>query len=233
MLLREPAGTPWWAAAVPDFRAAEPPAGFAGQWLFTAPTADMAFYLDWLVTRLTDLGGVLLRRRLDRLADSMTVPGGPPALVVNATGLAAGVLAADPAVHPVRGTVVLVANPGMEMSTSIRDETNPAGVTYVHPRGRDVVLGGTFEPDQDDTTPDERVGRAIVARCVDLEPALAGAPVLGQLVGLRPARRGGVRVATDPVGLPGGTRLIHNYGHGGAGVTLAWGCADEVVALAG
>ena len=27
--------------------------------------------------------------------------------------------------------------------------------------------------------------------------------------------------------------VVHCYGHGGAGVTLSWGCADEVVELLG
>jgi D-amino-acid oxidase len=30
-----------------------------------------------------------------------------------------------------------------------------------------------------------------------------------------------------------GTPLVHCYGHGGAGVTLSWGCAADVVALIG
>ncbi|WP_329110355.1 FAD-binding oxidoreductase [Micromonospora sp. NBC_01699] len=229
MLLRGGDGSlPWWAAAVPDFRSTAPtgPAGgHLGEWRFTVPSVEMGPYLDWLLGRFTVAGGVLLRRRLARLADVAELA----PVVVNATGLAAGVLAGDDAVHPARGQIVLVGNPGVHVS--VRDEDNPAGMTYVHPRSEDVVLGGTFERDVWDTTPDEATGRAILDRCVALVPELSGAPVLAQLVGLRPARHGGARVAIDPVGLPGGRRLVHAYGHGGAGVTLAWGCADEVVEL--
>jgi D-amino-acid oxidase len=229
LLRRPPTATPWWAAAVPDFRAvrqADAPAPVAPEWAFTAPTVEMRPYLDWLVRRFTSAGGVLVHRRIERLAD---VAGLAP-VVVNATGLAASTLAGDRDVYPARGRIVLVTNPGLR--TSVRDEDNPAGRTYVHPRSRDVVLGGTFEPYETDTRPDVAAGRAIIERCTRLVPELAAARVIAQLVGLRPARHGGARVEADPDGLPGGTQLIHNYGHGGAGVTLAWGCADDVAALA-
>jgi D-amino-acid oxidase len=228
MLLRRPAGTPWWAAAVPDFRsipAPDPAGGVTGQWHFTAPTVEMGPYLDWLLARLTGAGVAVLHRRLHRLADAARLA----PVVVNATGLAARELAGDPAVHPVRGRIVLVANPGLR--GSVRDEDNPDGPTYVHPRSHDIVLGGTFEPGEEDTSPDPRASRAILDRATVLVPRLAGAPVIGQLTGLRPARHGGARVEPDPVGFRGGRRLIHNYGHGGAGVTLSWGCADQVVTL--
>ncbi|MGW0433578.1 FAD-dependent oxidoreductase [Micromonospora sp. NPDC003197] len=231
MLRRTPdEGTPWWADALPDFRtvaADEVPAGYLGEWRFTAPTMEMGPYLDWLVAQVLAGGGVVLRRRVDRLADLA----GLAPVVVNATGLAAGALARDDRVHPVRGQIVLVSNPGLHVS--VRDEENPAGMSYVHPRRRDVVLGGTFEPGNGSTVVDEATGQAILKRCVALVPELAEARVTGGLVGLRPGRHGGARVEVDPVGLPGGGRLVHSYGHGGAGVTLSWGCADEVVALCG
>ncbi|MFY1691608.1 FAD-dependent oxidoreductase [Plantactinospora sp. WMMB782] len=238
MLLREPVtADPWWAPAVPDFRPVPPPDGYAGQWRFTVPTVEMGPYLDWLVDRLSRLDVPVRRHRVDRLTDVPEIAAGMwpsarrPPLVVNATGLAAGKLADDPTVHPVRGRIVLVANPGL--TTSVRDEANPAGITYVHPRARDVVLGGTFEPYRTGTGPDDGAASAILARCVGLVPELAGAPVLGQLAGLRPGRTGGARLAEETPGVAGAARLVHNYGHGGAGVTLSWGCADEVVALAG
>ncbi len=225
MLLRGSTDTPWWAAAVPDFRlvpARDEP--YTGEWHFTVPAVEMAPYLDWLAERFVAAGGVLVSRRLTRLAE--VAPEAP--VVVNATGLAARELAGDEAVHPIRGRVLVVANPGW--TTSVRDEDDPTGHTYIHPRRTDVVLGGTYEPHQWDLTPDDEVSAAIRARCVALVPELAGAAVLRATAGLRPGRDGGARVglgAADGIG-----RLIHNYGHAGAGVTLSWGCADEVAALA-
>ncbi|MEV0126895.1 FAD-dependent oxidoreductase [Dactylosporangium sp. NPDC050688] len=216
MILRGPHATPWWAAAVPDF--AEAP----GEWRFTVPSVEMEWYLPWLLTRFGTAGGRVVRQRVARLSDALS---GGADVVVNATGLAARDLAGDPAVHPARGRIVGVANPGLV--TSVRDEDHPAGMTYIHPRSRDVVLGGTYEPGEWDTGADPAVTAAILARCVELVPELAGAPVLWQAAGLRPARHGGPRVEADPCT----PRLVHNYGHGGAGITLAWGCAEEVVTL--
>ena len=217
---------PWWSAAVRDFRTIEGTAPFVEEWQFTVPAVEMKVYLDWLAQRIVAAGGAWVRRHVGRLDDVAALA----PLVVNASGLGAAGLARDPAVHPARGQLVVVENPGWH--TSVRDEDNPGGMTYIHPRSRDIVLGGTYDANESDRTPDPLVTRQILERCTELVPALRGAPVLESLVGLRPARHGGVRLESDPVGLPGGVRLIHDYGHGGAGVTLGWGCADDVVALA-
>jgi len=216
-MLVQPSDDPWWAAVVPNFE------DRGREWRFTVPTVEMGHYLEWLVARLAGGGVALERRRLRDLAEAAELA----PVVVNATGLGAGELCADAAVLPARGRIVLVANPGLE--TSVRDEHHPAGTAYVHPRSRDVVLGGTFELGEWETGPDPRVAREIVARCTELVPELAGAPVLGERAGLRPVRRGGPRVGADPQPLSGAARMIHNYGHGGAGVTLSWGCASSVL----
>lgn len=51
-----------------------------------------------------------------------------------------------------------------------------------------------------------------------------------RVAGLRPVRTGGVRLEVDPqLGRDAGKTVIHNYGHGGGGITLSFGCAAKVV----
>jgi D-amino-acid oxidase len=208
MLVR--AEPPWWA----------PPDGTisAHDFCFTAPLAEMDLYLPWLRDRIVAAGGRFVRRHVEDPSELL----GQSPVVVNATGLGA----ADPDLFPVRGQLVVVTNPGLD--ESVRDEDNPAGITYVHPRRHDTILGGTFEPGRADVEPDPGQRAAIIARCTALVPQLRGMRVLGDRVGLRPGRRGGPRV--EAVDLPQG-RIVHAYGHGGAGMTMSWGCAEEVADL--
>ncbi|CAD5991022.1 protein of unknown function [Streptomyces sp. KY75] len=151
-------------------------------------------------------------------------------VVVNCTGLGARELVPDAGVRAVRGQLVVVENPGIAEWFTEADPAS-AATTYFFPQPAGLVLGGTAEADDERREPDAAVAREIVARCARVRPEIAGARVLGHRVGLRPVREGGVRIEAEA--LPGGGLLVHNYGHGGAGVTVAWGCARAAAALVG
>lgn len=199
------ASPPWWADAVPAL------SRVADGWSFVAPVADMTLYLPWLAGRVEALGGTVSRLNLSAL------PAGGD-VVVNCSGIGSRLLAADPTVVPVRGQVVVVEQVGLE-----RWWLESAGPLYVVPRAHDIVLGGTDEEGDWSRTPSPETAAGIVARASALVPPLASARVLRHKVGLRPARPD---VRLDREG-----RVVHCYGHGGAGVTLSWGCADEVAEL--
>src|SRR5829696_2160385 len=221
-LFRERQPDPWWAAAVPRLGRVAPadlPAGYADGYTFAAPVVRMPAYLFWLTDELAAAGVAIRHRELADLA-----PAGEAAdVVVNATGLGARDLAGDPELTGIRGEVVRVADPGLAGWTL--DEDHPDGMVYVVPRGTDVVCGGTALVGNESREPDPVAAEAILARCAKVIPELAGAPVLGHGVGVRPARTG---VRVERTG-----DVVHCYGHGGAGVTLSWGCADEVTRLVG
>jgi D-amino-acid oxidase len=90
------------------------------------------------------------------------------------------------------------------------------------------VLGGTDVRGDASLEPSPQESDAIVERCARLVPALRTAERAGVAVGLRPGR---AEVRLEAERLDGGV-VVHDYGHGGSGVTLSWGCADEVSALA-
>jgi D-amino-acid oxidase len=145
--------------------------------------------------------------------------------MVNCTGVAARRFVPDETVRPVRGQHVIVANPGL--TEFFVEETEATSWVSYFPHGDRVVLGGVAGDGDWSFTPDPATAAAIVAWCAEVEPRLAGAPVLEHRVGLRPGRPS-VRVEEQRVN---GTRWIHNYGHGGMGVTLSWGCARDVAAM--
>jgi D-amino-acid oxidase len=217
---------PLWAAGVPGFRAAgagELPAGRSG-WAFTVPVAGTALYLRWLAARVAAAGVVQEWGTLRALEEA---PAGCE-LVVNCAGLGARELVPDAALFPVRGQVVRVRNPGI--GRFWLDDHHPEGLLYIIPRGDDCILGGTAQRGSEALQPDAATAQAILRRCAELEAGLREAEVLEHRVGLRPGRP---EVRLEAGVLQDGRRVIHNYGHGGAGVTLSWGCADAVVELAG
>jgi len=119
--------------------------------------------------------------------------------------------------------VVLAANPGIEEFFINRDE-EPPWIVYMFPHGDTVLLGGTNEEGSTDLDPKTDIAERIVARCAQIDPRLREPTILGHRVGLRPARPE-VRLESEPFG---GGVLWHNYGHGGAGISLSWGCAAEL-----
>ena len=77
-------------------------------------------------------------------------------MVVNCSGVAARDLVPDPAVVPVRGQVVIAANPGIEEFLIDRDP-EPPWITYMFPHGDTILLGGTNDEGNWDTDPKTRV----------------------------------------------------------------------------
>ncbi len=214
-LFREGPADLWWRDALPpgagpDRETSLPP-GYASGLTMRTPVIEMPVYLGWLAARVEALGGTITRLSLSAL---------PPTdvLVVNASGIGARLLGGDPAVGPVRGQVVLVEQVGID-----RWWIDSGPPTYVIPRSRDIVLGGTAIEGEWSPTPDKATAEAILARAARIEPRLSGARILRHKVGLRPWRP---TVRLERVG-----DVIHCYGHGGCGVTVSWGCADDVVDL--
>ncbi|WP_042171551.1 FAD-dependent oxidoreductase [Streptomyces sp. NBRC 110035] len=212
----------WAAARLPGLRvssAEEHPSG-PGVWA-RLPLVDMSAHLPWLRERFVAAGGVVEERVVTDLARA------DAPVVVNCSGLGARDLVPDPAVRPVRGQLVVVENPGIRTWAV---STGADGTTaYVLPQPGRLVPGGTAQEDDWSLEPDPAQAEAVVRRCAALRPRIAGARVLEHRVGLRPARDA-VRIERES--LPDGRALVHNYGHGGAGVTVAWGCAREAAELA-
>lgn len=213
---------PWWKEAVPTFRRSTPdelPAGYVDGYTFDVPIIAMPLYMQYLTDRFQAHGGVIEIRDLESLEPALA----ESKLVVNCAGLGARELVNDPSLHAIRGQVVRVKQVGIERFWL--DDYNPKGLCYIIPRIDDIIIGGTDQEGDENLEPDPETAAQILERAYVLEPSLRDAEILEHKVGLRPGRPS-VRLEAEWIG---DSLVVHNYGHGGAGVTLSWGCADAVV----
>jgi D-amino-acid oxidase len=144
-------------------------------------------------------------------------------LLVNCTGIGAKTLVHDADLEPHRGQVAIV--PKIDISSAIVCDDAP--LIYAIPRQNDCVFGGTNEL-SDKRNVDIGSTSRIVAECSRVLN-IHKPKVLAERVGLRPFRKSGVRVEREQLR---GRTVIHNYGHGGSGFTLSWGCAEKVFEIA-
>lgn len=213
----------WLRDTYPQRRLAAPelPAGYASGLAVQVPMIHSGRYLDYLVDRFVAGGGDIERRRLT----SLDALGDGPAAIVNCSGLGARELVEDDLVIGIRGQLAVVSRPA-EVRCIGDDVTHHPDPVYVIPRQGECFLGGTAQWGREDLEEDPETRRQIIERCRRLEPALADSTFLRSVVGIRPGRRE-IRLQLEQPAH--GPCIVHNYGHGGAGFTLAWGCADEVV----
>ncbi|KAF9031560.1 nucleotide-binding domain-containing protein [Hymenopellis radicata] len=198
-------------------------AGVVDAYQHLAPVIDTDAYMHWLRFVLVCKGAVMETRRingdlLDQEEELLAEYGADA--IVNATGLAGLELAGDDSVYPLRGALIRVVNDG----TKFPKVTEALAVTHDDTRGEDEDI--VFIPE---------IIR-MRQRCNNFVPGLEHAeydPDTPLVQGLRPFRGSNVRVERElrPRSDRSSSRIVHSYGQGGAGFSLSFGCASDVLEL--
>nr|CAH7746604.1 unnamed protein product [Callosobruchus chinensis] len=167
-------------------------------------------------------GGIIIRREIQDLWELSEFE-----IVVNCSGLASKDLVCDMEMKPVRGQVMKIKAP-WQNHTYIIDCHNKC--SYIIPNIELTTLGGTKQVNYNTSiSNDDR--RHIQSTCESILPSLRTAEVVREVVGLRPSRSK-VRVEAEILQRQSKhLKVVHNYGHGGAGITLSIGCAKEAADL--
>jgi D-amino-acid oxidase len=194
---------------------------FSGGFSLHVPLMDTTIYLDYLANRFQKAGGEINANvcfekleDIDRTFD----------LVINCAGIGARELVQDVDLEPHRGQVASVPKLKNLSYAMVCDD---APLMYAIPRTNDCVFGGTNEISNNLAADPAATSRIVTvcSRALGIEKPR----VVGERVGLRPFRRSGVRLERDR--LRNGRTVVHNYGHGGSGFTLSWGCAENVLMM--
>lgn len=190
-----------------------PPGDYLTCYEIIVPLIETQIFLPYLKNKLLENGVVFETRQINNI-ETLSAEA---KVVVNCTGLGSRELCSDTQLIPVKGQVALLSP--VEKMDIFLDNEKPL---YIVPRRDAIIVGGTYEENIFTETTDENVLEKILQNAYEVFPALKNQQRIGSWAGLRPYRRE-VRVERES-----GTNIIHNYGHGGSGFTLAFGSAGVV-----
>jgi len=171
---------------------------------------DQSKYLEWLTKKLSQTNRV---RFEERKVISLQEERSKFCIVINWTGLGAAALVPNANLYP----------PWITSYYNFGPINGHPG--YIIPNVDSVVVGGTCEENNASLAVERKTTFEILECAKILFPSLVDAPVMAEWVGLRPASDS-IQLECDE------SRkgfIIHCFGHGGAGVTLAMGCAEDIV----
>ncbi len=216
---------PWWREAFPDaidrLGNDQLPEGYIDAYSINTIVIDTSIYMKYLADIFNNLGGTIIQKEVNDINEAFEENN----VVINCTGLGSRNLFNDMKVFPVRGQMIKIKK--TEIDEIIVDDTAHNNLSLIVPRLNDVMLGGTAQVNDWNLNIDSKDTEEILRKALLLQPKLGEIEIVSESVGLRPARES-IRLEPEYFGEK---VVIHNYGHGGAGFTLSWGCAADVVLL--
>lgn len=216
---------PWWKDGVDSYRRIDKyklPKHYIDGYQIEGLVMDTDVYMDYLVSEYKRLGGKMIKKTLTDIKEPLQTH----KLVINCTGLGSRELCNDQTIYPCRGQIIRIKPNGFDYS--LFEEEGPNSLAYIIPRLKDIVIGGTAQDNDWNLEIDPKDTKEILEKCAAILPQFKKVDILDIKVGLRPARK---EIRLEPEKF-GSKTIIHNYGHGGGGFTLSWGCAQNVLEIA-
>ncbi|CUM65957.1 uncharacterized protein PRCAT00003610001 [Priceomyces carsonii] len=202
-------------------------------WVFNSPLV-----IQNLLSYLKKQEVSVNRRKLLHIKEAFK---GDTNVVFNCTGIGSLKLGGveDEKSYPTRGQVVVISAPHVTECVSKWDDKSTYIIKRPDSNTDEVILGGFYQKGNFDLSTYGYETDDILKRTIELYPKLlsenlsgeklADLKILRVVAGVRPSRKGGVRIEKEQFSPE--QYVIHNYGAGGCGYLCGLGMAHEAVSL--